>query len=136
VTARVRLLSEYEAAVLSVLRLRAWWEPPWVSDAQIIRAAQLYRPGTPARTIRHHLARFSECGVLEHDEKLGYRWAAQPAQAEALEAAAAVEGLSLAPVVDVTPVGPIHVELVPQLSHPASTIVSEHATTVATAKPD
>ena len=107
--ARIRLISEYECAVLSALRARAWWPAP-VSEADAIRGAQSFTR-TPARTCRHHLARFVASGLLEQSDA-GYRWNPRPPElAAVIEAAAAAEGLPLAAVVMTPPVGPIRLGL-------------------------
>lgn len=96
-TARLRLLSQYECAVLSALRLRAWW--PWVGERDLFHGVQVI-VRTPARTVRHHLERFTAAGLLAHDPARGWRWNsdADPTKVALIERAAMVEGLALAPV--------------------------------------
>jgi hypothetical protein len=104
VTARLQLLSGYEAAVLNVLRRQPWC---WVGEREITREAQSYQRHTKPRTVRYHLRRFVELGLIERTAELHplmpgvfWRWNADaPAElTDWLESAAEAAILHLEPL--------------------------------------
>jgi hypothetical protein len=58
----LQLLSGYEAAVLNVFRREPW---RWMREGEIVHAAQTWQRHTKPRTVRYHLRRFVEFGLLE-----------------------------------------------------------------------
>ena len=104
----MRLLSPYECATLNVLRARSW---RWLALDEIVGRAQLYQRRTPARTVRHHVGRFTDARLVSTIDGFDdvpswrgpfYRWNpdAPAATVASIERAAQAESLLLEPVAE------------------------------------